>query len=227
MATLGQGKKFLGLIEEKSDDDLQKLLGSGLLTDLLDCPNPDLVDREAFQKVLAMVVPKQESLLAFAGTVSISARTGKFIARGNFIVDTGKKAKVKISYLGDTFKKNFLDKMEEPIGEIKLRYHKLRRSCSVNDLILAELGGKEKAETTLTEMFALMELQPNGENGTLLTNCYANIFYIRDINGVLRAVGCRWYDGGWVVRAFYVEGPPVWDGTSQVFSRRNSSETKN
>ena len=59
---------------------------------------------------------------------------------------------------------------------------------SVDGPILAELGGEAKAETTLTEVYSLMEAQKNGENGPLLTNGYANIFYVRDVNGALRAV---------------------------------------
>ncbi|GBE17095.1 hypothetical protein BMS3Abin15_00931 [bacterium BMS3Abin15] len=137
----------------------------------------------------------QAELLEFVGTAIISAIAKKFIAKDNFIVDTSKKAKVKISYLEDNFRENFLGKTEEAIPEIVLRYHKLRKS-SVDKPILAELGGKEKAETTLTEMFALMEKQGNGESGCLLTNGYANIFYIHDVNGVLWAVRLplgRWW----------------------------------
>ena len=37
-----------------------------------------------------------------------------------------------------------------------------------------------------------MERQPNGEQGVLLTNRWANIFYVCDANGDLRAVDVYW-----------------------------------
>jgi hypothetical protein len=98
----------------------------------------------------------------------------------------------------------------------------------VDGPIINELGGEAKAETTLSEMFSLMEKQKNGESGVLLNNGYANIFYIRDQNGVLRAVGVDWDDGGWYVGAYSVEDPGGWRVGRQVFSRNSvleSSET--
>jgi hypothetical protein len=38
------------------------------------------------------------------------------------------------------------------------------------------------------ERFSIMEKQRNGEAGPLLTDGYANIFYIEDVSGDLRAV---------------------------------------
>ena len=69
-----------------------------------------------------------------------------------------------------------------------------------------------------------MAEQGNGEDGILLTNGYANIFYIRDIKGVFWAVGCGWDGGGWRVGAISVEDPRGWDGGRRVFSR-NSFES--
>ena len=167
--------------------------------------------------------PRSENILDLVSTVTIPATTEEFIARDHFVVDTSKKAKVKISYLGDNFRKNFLGKTEEVIPEITLRYHKLRKS-SVDKPIIAELGGEKKAETTLAEMFALMEMQPNGEKGALPTNGYANIFYIYCPTGVLSTVRCSWGGVGWSVGACSVEAPDGWDRGSRVFSR-NSSES--
>jgi len=166
-------------------------------------------------------LPQKPSILEFIGTVKIPATTEKFIAEDRFVIDRSDSAPVKIFYLGDNFKKWFLGKIEKPIEETILRCQKLRKS-SVDDLIIAELGGKKKAETTLTEMFSLMERQPNDEDGILLTN---GIFYIRDINGVLCAVGCGWDGGGWLVYASSVDASVRWFGGSQVFSR-NPSESQ-
>jgi hypothetical protein len=218
MATLPQGTKLLKFIEDIPDEQLQRLYGSGLLTDLLNCPNPESVDRETFQRVLAnqIVVKniKTKPILELVGTVAISATAEKFVVK-NYIKKLRKTRKV---YTGSNFEERFFNKTVDPIDKSTLRYHKLLNG-SVDKYILAELGGNEKAETILAEMFASIELQPNGEDGALLTNGYANIFYIRDDNGVLWAVYCRWRDGGWRVLAYSVEFPNEWDAGNQVFSR--------
>ena len=167
------------------------------------------------------------SILELVSTVVVPATTGNLVAKEKFVRDTGRKAKVKISYLGDNFTEWFLSvsgKTEDPITEQALRYHKLRQS-SVDGPIIAELGGAEKSETTLSEMFALMEKQGKGEDGVLLNNGYANIFYIKDQNAVLRAVYVRWDGDGWNVFADSVEDPVRWSDGGQVFSRNSVLES--
>jgi hypothetical protein len=162
-------------------------------------------------------------ILELVSTVMIPATTGKLVAKEKFVRDTGRKAKVKISYLGDNFTAWFLNgdgKTEDPITEQTLRYHKLRQS-SVDGPIIAELGGEAKAETTLSEMFTLMEKQGKSEDGVLLNNGWWNIFYIRDQNGVLRMVFVSRHDGGWHVHALSVENPHRWHDGRQVFSRNS------
>jgi len=154
-------------------------------------------------------------------TIVISATTIPFVANTRFVLNTNGNAPVKISHLGGAFTAWFLSgdgKTEDPISEQTLRYHKLRQS-SVDGPIIAELGGAEKSETTLSEMFSLMERQGKGEDGVLLNNGWANIFYIKDGAVVLRAVYVDWDGDGWRVDAFSVENPFRWGGGSQVFSR--------
>jgi hypothetical protein len=156
-------------------------------------------------------------LLDAVGTVNI-ATTEKFVASEKFVCG---KSKVKISYLGNNFTEWFLGedgKVEAPIGEQTLRYARLKES-SVDEPIITEIGGEEKAETTLMEMFSLMEEQRDGEVGVLLNNGYANIFYIRDKNAALRAVGVYWHEGGWDVDALSVADPRGWNDGRQVFFR--------
>ena len=157
--------------------------------------------------------PQPEPLLKFLGIVTIPA-TERFIVSDRIaaIRKSGRKI-----YTGSNFEKWFFEITVEPIEETQLRHYKLLKA-EVDGTIIAELGGKIKAETTFSGMLALMEKQANGENGILLTNGYANIFYIRDGNGVLRAVGCYWDGGGWYVRADSVEGPDRWGEGYQVFS---------
>lgn len=176
-----------------------------------------------FGKMPEMGTSKQpELLLEPIGTVEVPATAGMFIASGHFVKDTSRKAEVRISYLGDNFKEWFLGKNEESIQEIVLRYAKLRQ-YSVDSPIIAELGGEAKAETTLTEVRALMAKQAKGEDGALLTNGWANIFYIRDITNSLRAVFVFWYYDGWRIGADSVGRPDRWDDGRQVFSRNSES----
>ena len=172
-------------------------------------------------------VKSKTMLLELVGTTSVPATTSKFVAKDKFVINTKRNAPVKISYLGDNFTEWFFSgsgKTEDPITEQTLRYHKLRQS-SVDGPIIAELGGAEKSETTLSEMFALMEKQGNGEDGVLLNNGYANIFYIKDRNGVLCTVIVYWRDGGWNVYAFPVENPGRWHVGRRVFSRNSVLES--
>ena len=168
--------------------------------------------------VITKVVEAVETLLTFLGTVTIPATTTKFIAREKFVQDTSRTAKVKISFLGSNFTSWFLDKIEDPIGESIMGYYKLIKR-SVDAPILKELGGQEKAMTFIATIFALMELQSNGEEGALLTNGYVNIFYVPDSSGVLRAVHVRWHGVDWDVRAHSVANPVRWHVGYQVFSR--------
>lgn len=192
----------------------------GLKKNLANCLLPQT-------SVVPVEPAKLELLLDLVGTVTTSATTSKFVAKDKFVVNTKRNAPVKISAVWDNFTSWFLSgdgKTEDPISEQTLRYHKLRKS-SVDGPIITELGGEEKSETTLTEMFSLMEKQKNGEDGVLLNNGYANIFYIRDQNGVLRAVGVRWFGFGWFVYASSVENPYGWDVGYQVFSRNSVLES--
>ncbi len=167
------------------------------------------------------------TILKFISTVKISATTTKFIARERFALNTKDKTKRLISYLGSNFKNWFLEgkgKIEDPIDEQELCSHRLQKS-STSGPILTELGGDEKSETTLTEMFSLMEKQmekqKDGETGVLLTNGYTNIFYIEDQKATLREVGVNRYDGGWSVEALSVENWYPSDLGSRVFSRNS------
>lgn len=184
---------------------------------------------EAINLFIAAVVNRPKAAQAVVtilseiiSTVVIPATTEKFVAKDKFKVGTGGRAKVKISYVGDDFKAWFLGKTEEPFAGSTIYGRKLNKG-SVDGLILTELGGKEKAETTLAEIYAMMEHQANGENCDLLNNGCANIFYVPDINGTLRTVGGYLRGSGWVVQAYSAEGPNEWSAGGQVFSRNFSN----
>ncbi len=159
-------------------------------------------------------------ILQFVGTVKISATNEKFVAKDKFKL---KKDGGICSYLSDNFVSWFLangGKIEGLISDGELQYHKLTKR-SVDCPIIEELGGEAKARTCLAKMFDLMSKQAGGEEGTLLTNGWANIFYINDLSGVLRAVPVLWDGAGWRVDAHSVGYPFGWCGGCQVFSRNS------
>ncbi len=182
-------------------------------------------------QVAQVAQPKPtSSILELVSTIAVSANTGKLVAKESFVINTKRNAPVRISYLSDNFTAWFLHgdgKIEDPISDQTLRYATLREA-SMDGPVIEELGGEAKAETTLSEMFSLMVSQKHGEDGVLLNNGYANIFYIKDSAGVLRSVRAHWYVGGWDVHAFSVSFPSRWDAGGRVFSRNSvleSSET--
>lgn len=158
-------------------------------------------------------------ILQPSGKVKVPAL--QFVAKDHFIVDIGPGARVKINGMCDNFKEWFLGKTEDPILQTTLCVHKLRLISSLDTPIIAELGGEAKAETTLQDVFSLMQMQWYGQGGILLTNGYVNIFYVRDVNGALRTVRVRWYDDGWRVDAHDVLDPTERFYGRQVFSRNS------
>jgi len=152
-------------------------------------------------------------LLEPISTINV-AGTSKFVARDHF--KPGEVEGVKIGYLSDNFKSHFLKKVEENVPQAQLKSRKLKQS-SLDPPIITALG--DNHETYLAQLWELLKAQPKGESGTLLTNGYANIFYIRDADNILWAVDMDWRDGSWGVDAYSIGYPGRWSGGDQVFGR--------
>lgn len=140
-----------------------------------------------------------------------------FRAADHFKIDT-KKATVRIAWLGDNFKANFIGLSEGACEAVDIKTHKLLKS-SLDTPIITELG--DRAEITLGQLFALLQKQGNGGAGALLVNGHVNIAYIRDVDGNLWAVDACWSadDGGWCVGAYSVGDQSGWSAGRQVLSR--------
>ena len=171
--------------------------------------------------------PAPSILELVLGDIIIPATTSGFADKDKFKL---KQDGGICSFLGDNFQEWFPKddgKVEEPFAGSTLRCHKLLKPATNmpqkvgEPAILPELGGEAKAESTLSEMYLLMEKQKNQESGPLLTNGWANIFYIRDLTGVLRTVSVLWSVDGWGVGALSVGGSRRWSDGSQVFSRNS------
>lgn len=160
-----------------------------------------------------------KKLLQRLSTTIVLPAVASFTASEHFVIDTSSSAKVKISDLGDNFKANFLKKVESnEVAAEDLAINKLLENA-FDPAIITALGGEAKVEITLGQFFAAFAKQPKGENGPLLTNGYANVGYVRDINGVLWAVHGYWDDGGWYFNANSLDGPYAWLGGYQFLSR--------
>lgn len=221
-ALWSQATHTLTIIGQK-DPELKhiKILHDGPLSDLLEAiMKGTLPSRDEVRKFYGLT-PTILELVSMV--VVVPATTSKFVASEQFKLKNNGGI---CSYLGDNFLKWFGEKIEEPSVETALQYYKLLKDA--RDLpqkdgetaIIPTLGGEEKVETTLTEIRSLMANQANGEEGVLLNNGWTNIFYVRDVAGVLRAVRVYWRGGGWGVNADSVESPFGWDAVSQVFSRK-------
>lgn len=148
-------------------------------------------------------------------TIIVPAITEKFVARDKFVTKNGR---VKICWLGENFMRYFLDKVEEPSSEATLCYRELPGSKISRQIITNESDFEEKKETTLAEIFSLMEKQKKGENGDLLTDGSANIFYVRDINNALRGIDVYWEHGGWNLRSLSITHKSKWSVDRRIFS---------
>lgn len=146
------------------------------------------------------------------------AEKRRFVAKETFFGETA----VKIAYLSPGFTKWFEAAVEESVLEATLVPFNLNEAAA-GSAIIADLGGEDRAEVALSQIWRLLERQPNGEEGVLLTNGYANIFYVRNITGVLVVVTVVWIalKNGWQVYAGSLGGCPRFldlDGAWRVFS---------
>jgi hypothetical protein len=161
------------------------------------------------------------SILQFISAIGVSATTGEFVAKKKFQVNAKDNDSVKISGVGQRFEQWFLlgdGKIEELMGKQILYYH-TSHHLSAYGPIISELGGEAEAETCLSEVWSLMEKQKYGEDGILLNDGCSNIFFIKDISGVLRVVVVSWVDdGGWYVDAISVRSMLQVDAWSLVFA---------
>jgi hypothetical protein len=151
-----------------------------------------------------LLEPREEAL--------VPAATEPFVVRDRFKTGAG----VKFSTVWAEFKSRFFGKIEPPSPAFRMRKYKLL-AFAPDGPIIAELGGEANVESSLRTAFALLQRQGNGEEGFLQTNGFANIFYVRDLQGVLCAIRIGWADAGWVVDAIPVADPLAWNGKHEIF----------
>lgn len=159
-----------------------------------------------------------EPPFAFSGTFKTTGAK-EFVSKQKFVIDTSENAHVRISYLGDNFKKYLWQKVERDIAANDLRLSKLRRSQ--RDLPMSDeepgtilgLGGLTKAEIALFEFYETLA------HKQALNDFSWTVGYIRDDNGVLWAVRGLWHGDGWRVEAHSVADPHGWHADVEFVSR--------
>lgn len=145
----------------------------------------------------------KELILDAVSGVFVPGGIGMFSASDNFVINNESGGNVRIGYISKEFSKWFLSghgKNEKPNSGRMLRYHKLRKKLPSGSVIM-QCGGKDKAETTLSEMYYLMRMQRNGQNGFLANNGSVQIFYVADRFGISRIVYLLFGINGWEILA--------------------------
>jgi hypothetical protein len=166
------------------------------------------------------------NVFEFVGTVTQKASVGDFRAQTFFVLNDKDNGLPRISSMDDNFVNLFGKKIERPIPDATLhRYKCLER---MDDLtVIAAFGGKEKIETSLTELFCLLVAQKNGEDGDLLIDGSSNGFYVKTIKGGMEGISVSWEDGGWNIGFGLMEEGCEWDPGTQVFSPNKIVESSN
>lgn len=132
--------------------------------------------------------PDLRPLLVLLGSTTVPIPAGRFIAREWFKENTSDESAPKFGHIGEEFCELFLGKQEKvKSNKSTLRIHALRRK-SKEGPIIDELGGEDKSETTLAEVFALIKKQGKCEKGKLLNTGGKNIFFVRDVNNQLQSI---------------------------------------
>jgi hypothetical protein len=155
-------------------------------------------------------------LLTLEGKVDLPGISEPFKVSDRFVVDTSATARVNISGIGPNFQNDFGDMLVESCGASSLSFSTITQDACDTDIVAA-LGGKAVAVTSIGELWQLMDLQPKGESGSLLNDDKANKFYVPRRDGSLRTVLVCWVGFGWYVLA--LELGHSWNFIRRVFFR--------
>lgn len=158
-------------------------------------------------------------LLTFVGEVPVGMPRDSFFARNMLMVNTGPSAQVRISYIGSDFERWFLSGkgVIEGLDGVRMLGYQDLQNPRLDSQLVREVGGEGRALVMLREVFSLMERQGHGEEGVLLNDGRANIFYVLDQNQIIRAVNVRWWRGGWSMGARSCESQTPWRAGCRVF----------
>lgn len=152
-------------------------------------------------------VVEVKKLLKFLRTVSFDAIPEFVVAekyREGETVDG-----IRVAWLGQNFKANFLKKIERAVPALEMREHELVER-SRDPAIIVELGGEEQVETFLAHFWEFLKTADKK---------LWHVRYIRDVNGVLWAVCGDWSGDGLYVGASPLDYPNGWRVGRRFLSR--------
>ncbi len=151
------------------------------------------------------------SILVYEDTVSVTA-VKRFVAHEHLV-------EANVGWMGDNFKKLFLDNVEENVPAGRVAIHALVES-SLDPEIMVELG-RARRVIHLSHFFQLMKKQAVGQAGPLMINDNWNIAYCIGSDGNIWAVNACWYsfNRDWGVEGGSVGYPREWCAGSQVLSQ--------
>lgn len=178
----------------------------------------DFLDHRPFkEKPITEAVKKAVAVLAFVATAIVPAMAVPMDPNEAFQDRQG------LQVYGD-FRTRVLPVLQPISSAPEASFTVSRFTKNANDSAIH----KELPEQHLAEwhhVISLIGKQPNGEDGALLTNGYANIFYMRGVGGQVFAVSVLWFavDRRWRVRAWHLGGGDDWDAGGQVFSCNSQS----
>ena len=174
-------------------------LTSGLAQQIIQSPGNKLAEK--MMAGLEESIEEKNKIPEFPRKITVQLPKGEFIARDYFTED-------KFD-MGSNFREWFLGVVETHNGEeVEIKIHKLTKASVDNDII-TDLGGEGVVETSFASLIGLM---PH------LAKNQWYLFYIRDVNGELRAVRLDRDDDGCFVNAYSVEDPVEWHAGRQVVS---------
>ncbi len=140
--------------------------------------------REVVRGLAEIIILPVKPSLELLGTVTIPATTNFFLAGEHFVKNVQSGALIKIDFINKNCRRRFFRNVMDITGERVLQYYEPLRDL-LDIQIIDELGGRENVRTNLSDIYHLVEKQPNGEkNGVLLTDGRVNIFYVVCLGGI-------------------------------------------
>lgn len=152
-------------------------------------------------------------------TVSVRSRPGFFFAKNHFTETARGDAALKLAYISESFKNDFLAFEVPPEPQVEYAVYELNKRL-VAKRILKVLGGETKAEISIASFCTLLEAQGRGEPGVLFTDGLHNLAFVRNAKGSLCNIEAVYgADGnGWSLRN-HANGPESgWPAGSRIVS---------
>lgn len=175
---------------------------------------PEMLQQAADDRLLM-----QKLVGLFQPTVLASAIAATFVTSAYFVTRPGLWVSDDFaSRITSAYPKALIHRGLEGVESFDLA------NVSYDHQIIArsEIGGEEnmrKHAFTPDQIAALIDLQPEGSPGKLLSNGYANLFYVVGKSEVLFVVSVYWTTGGreWSVSAWELGENGRWNAGFRVF----------